>query len=103
MSRLSLFCFLWAVAFASIAQPLHEHLQVSTLVTEVLKHNPDLPAMRAAWQAGAGFRPDRRAVPAPARADYESGAGDFLDLLAAEKHLSGVRLQLAQSLSEHFS
>jgi len=51
MSRLSLFCFVWVLAFAATAQPLQEPLQLGTLVTEVLRHNPDLPAMRAAWQA----------------------------------------------------
>ncbi len=51
MSRLYLFWFLWPMVFTAIAQPLPERLQVTSLVTEVLTRNPDLPAMRAAWQA----------------------------------------------------
>ncbi|KXJ40684.1 MAG: hypothetical protein AXA67_08680 [Methylothermaceae bacteria B42] len=51
MPRISLFCLLWTMVSITIAQPLPEHLQVSTLVAEVLNRNPDLPAMRAAWQA----------------------------------------------------
>ena len=51
MPRLILFCVSWTMVFAAIAQPQHPYLQLGTLVAEVLNRNPDLPAMRAAWQA----------------------------------------------------